>query len=367
VKILFLSGALEPGKDGVGDYTRTLATECARLGHQTFLLGLNDPWTDRPIREQQELRLGSKMSWPDRVKVAKEFVAAGQPDVVSLQFVPYSFHPVGLSFALPQLLRAIIGRIPNQVMFHEIWIGEQAGASRNSRLVGFCQRKIAQTVVKSLSCRAIHTSNPVYVHLLNRRGIKAKQLPLFGSVPVVYTEQLSPPGDSLLRLGMFGSLHPEWSPDELFAQLQKLGRPIQFSHIGRLGPGETVWKDLTDRYGSVIDVQRLGERSLEDISRFFLSIDFGVSTTPQSLIGKSSSVAAMLDHGLPVIVNRNDIHFRGVPEPSMASGLLIPLEATFQERLQRASQERQPPKPRLPEIAQQFLREIGEETHSLKK
>src|ERR1700693_1719543 len=193
VKILFLSGALEPGKDGVGDYTRTLASECARLGHQTSLLSLNDPWIDTSLREQRELRLGSKMSWPDRVKIAKEFVTVSQPDVVSLHFVPYSFHPAGLSFALPQLLRAIIGRIPTQVMFHEIWIGEQTSASRNSRLVGFCQRKIAQAVVKSLSCRAIHTSNPVYVHLLNRRGIKAKHLPLFGSVPVVNTEQLPPP------------------------------------------------------------------------------------------------------------------------------------------------------------------------------
>jgi glycosyltransferase involved in cell wall biosynthesis len=359
VKILFLSGALEPGKDGVGDYTRTLATECTRLGHETFLLSLNDPWIDAPLNEQREVRLGAKLSWPNRLKFAKIFVTEIRPDMVSLQFVPYSFHPAGLSFALPQLLRACIGRIQTQVMFHEIWIGEQTDASRNARVIGFCQRKIIEGMVKSLTCQAIHTSNPVYIYLLTRRGIDAKHLPLFGSVPVVQVEKFPRRNDNVLRLGMFGSIHPEWSPDELFVQLLNLHKPIQFSHIGRIGPGESVWMNLAERYGSMIDIQRLGERSLEDISRFFSSIDFGVSTTPQSLIGKSSSVAAMLDHGLPVIVNRNDVHFRGVPETALTSELLIPLDKAFLERLRLASTRRQSPKPRLPEVAEQFLREIG--------
>jgi len=359
VKILFVSGGLELGKDGVGDYTRSLATECTRLGHETFLLSLNDPWIDAPLIELREVRLGTKLSWPDRLKFAKRFVTENRPDLVSLQFVPYSFHPVGLSFALPQLLRAFIGRIPTEIMFHEIWIGEHTDASANARVIGFCQRKIIESVLKNLACQAIHTSNPVYVQLLNRRGIDAKGLPLFGSVPVIETEPIPRQNDNVLRLGMFGSLHPEWSPDELFVQLLNLRRPIQFSHIGRIGPGESVWMNLAERYGSMIDVQRLGERSLEDISRFFFSIDFGVSTTPQSLIGKSSSVAAMLDHGLPVIVNRNDVHFRGVPETPLTSELLIPLDKAFLERLRLASARRQSPKPRLPEVAQQFLREIG--------
>jgi hypothetical protein len=213
--------------------------------------------------------------------------------------------------------------------------------------------------VKSLTCQAIHTSNPVYIYLLTRRGIDAKHLPLFGSVPVVQVEEFPRRNDNVLRLGMFGSIHPEWSPDELFVQLLNLHKPIQLSHIGRIGPGESVWMNLAERYKSTIDIQRLGERSVEDISRFFSSIDFGVSTTPQSLIGKSSSVAAMLDHGLPVIVNRNDVHFRGVPETALTSELLIPLDKAFLERLRLASTRRQSPKPRLPEVAEQFLREIG--------
>ena len=91
MKILFLAGSFEPGKDGVGDYTRTLATECARLGHETFLVGLNDPWIDAPVQDRQLLRLEARASWPDRVRAAQPFLTENRPDMVSLQFVPYSF------------------------------------------------------------------------------------------------------------------------------------------------------------------------------------------------------------------------------------------------------------------------------------
>ena len=113
--------------------------------------------------------------------VARRVEAA--PELVSVQFVPYSFHPAGLSFALPQVLRAIFGQTPVQIMFHELWIGTEIGSRFKTRMVGFCQRKIIETVVNKLACRVIHTSNLVYTQLLSRYGITAKHLPLFGSFP----------------------------------------------------------------------------------------------------------------------------------------------------------------------------------------
>jgi hypothetical protein len=142
----------------------------------------------------------------------------------------------------------------------------------------------------------------------------------------------------------------------MLAALRKLGRPIRLSHVGRIGPGESVWTDLSGRYQPDIEFRRLGEQSLENISQFLGSVDLGVATTPLSLIGKSSCTAAMLDHGLPVIVNRNDIHFRGIPEIAPISELLIPVDENFLKRL--AAVKRQPPKPRLPEIAAQFLNDL---------
>ena len=357
MKMMFLTGCLEPGKDGVGDHTRELAAECGRRGHQAFLVSLNDPWIDQTHRENGLLRLGPNQSWVDRVTVTRSFLAERAPDLVSLQLVLYSFHPAGLSFALPQLLRAIIGQTPVQIMFHELWIGTEIGSRFKTRMVGFCQRKIIETVVNKLACRVIHTSNLVYIQLLSRYGITAKHLPLFGSVPVVQPENVPPRSDHVLRLGIFGSLHPEWSPDEMLAQLKTLGKPIQLSHIGRIGPGESRWKDLTERYGSEVELSRLGERSLAEISQFFSFVDFGVATTPLALIGKSSCVAAMLDHGLPVIVSRNDVHFRGMPNPDLLSDLLIPVDEMFLERLKSAR--RRDPQPQLPQVAEQFLKDVG--------
>jgi hypothetical protein len=358
VKILFLAGALEPGKDGVGDYTRTLADECSRIGHQPFLLSLNDAWIDTPLRGQTLLRLGAKMSWSERVQQARAFVAEVAPQIVSLQFVPYSFHPAGLPFVLPQALRVVIGLVPVQIMFHEIWIGAQIHAPRKSRAIGFCQRKMVQALAKKLNCRTIHTSNLAYVQLLNRYEIAAKHLPLFGSVPIAPQWKKKEQGNrDVLRLGMFGSIHPEWSADNLLPLLTDLGKPIELFHVGRIGPGETIWRDLRKRYGSVIELFRFGEQPLERISQLLLSANFGVATTPLALIGKSSCVAAMLDHGLPVFVNRNDIHFAGISEADATSELIIPVDETFPERLRSAR--RQPPKPRLPEITAQFLNDIG--------
>jgi len=37
----------------------------------------------------------------------------------------------------------------------------------------------------------------------------------------------------------------------------------------------------------------------------------GLATTPLQIIQKSGSVAAMLEHGLTVLVNRDDWHLRG--------------------------------------------------------
>jgi glycosyltransferase involved in cell wall biosynthesis len=359
MKILFLTGSLEAGKDGVGDYARMLAVECGRLGHQACLLGLNDAWVAGAPEKAGEMRLGARMSWPDRITAARAFVTRNDPEMISLQFVPYSFHPAGLNFALPQILRAIIGKIQVQIMFHEIWIGAHKGAPLQVKMLGFSQRTIIRRVVKTLVCRRVHTSNIVYARLLVRYGIDARELPLFGSVPVAepVNEPRQTGTDGTLSLGLFGSIHPEWNPDEMLAQLQKLGRSIRISHVGRIGPGELAWNNLNRRYQGEIAFCRLGEQSPDYISRFFGSLDFGVATTPLSLIGKSAAVAAMLDHGLPVIVNRNDIQFRCLKNAGPISENLFPVDEMFLERLGTAK--RRAPEPRLPQVAAQFLSDIG--------
>jgi hypothetical protein len=100
MKIAFLCSSLEPGRDGVGDYTRTLAGELVRLGHQVFLIALNDRWiTGEKAEEQarlQTLRFGPNLSIAGRVTIARQALDQFAPDWVSLQYVCYGFHPKGL-------------------------------------------------------------------------------------------------------------------------------------------------------------------------------------------------------------------------------------------------------------------------------
>jgi len=357
MKILFIVGSLEPGKDGVGDYAQTLADECRRLGHETFLMSLNDSWIHKSSRENRSLRLPSAMPWPSRIKTGRAFLAESHPDLISLQYVPYSFHPAGLAFALPKIVQTIIGRVPAHLMLHEVWIGSQIGAAFKEKVFGFCQRRIVKSLVTGMACRVIHTSNTVYARLLSRHGIHAKIIPLFGSVPVMPNAVVASRDDNALRLGLFGSIHPEWEPQELFPQLQSFGKPIQVYHIGRIGPGEAVWNEVVERYDAEIRFQRFGEQSFENISQFLLSLDFGVATTPLSLIGKSSTVAAMLDHGLPVIVSRNEVHFRGIPEEDPAPERLISIDESFVDRVKTVKKLN--PEPSLPKIARQFLNDLA--------
>jgi hypothetical protein len=98
----------------------------------------------------------------------------------------------------------------------------------------------------------------------------------------------------------------------------------------------------------------LDEQPVEQISSVLHTADFGIATTPLALIGKSATAAAMFDHGLPVIVNREDGGWPPSPiaDPRQAA-LIIRLGDGFGDRL-RASQ-RLPARWRLPEIATQWI------------
>ena len=111
MKIVFLCGSLEPGRDGVGDYTRRLAGELLRQGQQVAVIALHDLLVNEredPMGTQQEgklliptLRLSSRLSWATRIRQASTFIKTIDPDWISLQFVPFSFHKKGYFLAYP--------------------------------------------------------------------------------------------------------------------------------------------------------------------------------------------------------------------------------------------------------------------------
>jgi len=142
--------------------------------------------------------------------------------------------------------------------------------------------------------------------------------------------------------------------DELQVAAAAAGKRVAIVSAGRLGAGERIWQEMAAAHGARVPMLHLGEQPAARISQLFNSVDFGIATTPFALIGKSATVAAMLDHGVPVVVNRDDCRW---PAPQTTdereAALLIRMSSDLPVRLRQGR--RLPAVWRLPAVASQWL------------
>ena len=317
------------------------------------------------------------MPWSDRTANIERFFTSVKPDWISLQFVPYSYHDRGIVIELGKYLRPLLQQRQLHIMFHEIWIGAHIGAILKEQLVGSVQKFFIWRLIKQLQPVVVHTSNSTYMILLRQLGITAKLLPIFGNLPV--TKQT---GDRWLlpRLqnlgldirpenrtkfwlfGFFGTLHLKWNAEPLFTYLHQAGiqhqRQIAIITIGSLGIGETLWDSLSTTYRFQFVFLKLGEQQPIKISEFFNSIDFGISTSPYLLTSKSGTTATMLEHGLPVIVNRDDFKLLVPMKLQESEPLLYKLDSQLVARINGIS--RGIPQSRLSSTARQFVKDLDD-------
>ena len=232
-------------------------------------------------------------------------------------------------------------------------------------------------MLQKLSAKFIHTSNPAYVELLKRAGVQAKRLPLFGAIPVAaaadrdwFYAKLAQQGLNHIQadrqqfwlFGIFGTLHPIWPPEPLFSYLEKAatdsGRKIAIVSVGGIGAGSGRWQTLKQQYEARFHFIQVGHQPAEKVSAVLHNLDFGLATTPYDLIGKSATVAAMLEHGLPVIVNRDDIHYENATDDFLHNHpLLIKMDNQLPQRLPVV--QRGIPQSWLPQVAEQFLKDLA--------
>ena len=352
MKIAFLCGGLEPGKDGVGDYARRLAGEFIRRGNSCQLVALNDTNVSQVRFESQEseggpipvLRLPVTTPWASRTPEVREWLGDFQPDWISLQFVPFSFHHRGLNFGLGKFLASLNTQAAWQVMFHELWLGLGENAPMKDRVYGALQRRIALEVIRTLRPRVINTHADRYREVLQREGIKASILPLFSNIPrgdedgwqgllepLVAASTGTPQNrENVYLAGVLGAVHPEWNAEKTVETLLPLVRRFEkrlvlvFHGKNNLSPG--AFRRLALTLKGRADVVVAGERSERDISRILNTLDVGLATSPREMIQKSGSAAAMLEHGLQVLVTRDDWHLRGsrLSAEDTCVGLLSP-------------------------------------------
>jgi hypothetical protein len=317
MKILFLCSCLEPGRDGVGDYTRRLAAEIIRQGHSAEIISLNDKYISDKLSNNQlcegielpVLRLPSSWAMKTRFKQAKDYVDNFDPDWLSLQFVIFGFNHKGLPFGLNNRLALLGAGRRWHIMFHELWVGMEIQSSKKHALLGRIQQLIIKSLISTLKPHIIHTHTELYQQKLKKWGYDAKSLPLFSNIPKIFNNDKKPDitqsflTNSSVNLILFGNIHPNAPVEDfandaaIFAAKNKI--EIDLTIIGRCGKDQERWADKWAAAGLKVNV--LGEQSIDNVSKLLGTATMGISTTPAALIGKSGSVAAMLEHGLPII------------------------------------------------------------------
>jgi hypothetical protein len=312
MKILFICGALEPGKDGVGDYTRRLAGAVQSLGHQSSIIALYDPFVkEETIAAQpaenstvQVLRISSNTGELNRYRRAKEWANAFDPLWISLQFVPYSFNPKGLPFSLARELRVLLVKERQlHIMFHEIWIGGEKSIDWKRWLTATLQQKIISRMISSLRPVMIHTQLPLAQYNLETIVKGIHPLPLFSNID--FFSQPIQPARNVLRVGFFSQAAAS-KPiisfmEDLCSNARAAGNNIELSFIGGNAARMQEAGEIFNKRGLFKNkITYTGFLSAEGISAALQRCSLGITQVPQHALGKSGSVAAFLHHGIPV-------------------------------------------------------------------
>ena len=358
MRIAFLCGSQEAGRDGVGDYTTGFAEELRLQGHDVMVIGLRDKFVSETTFSERRtaggaipiLRLPSALPWAECIAQARTQLDRFDPEWVSLQFVCYTFHPKGLVHGLAGKLAPLLKGRKLHIMFHELWLCKELGWGWKQCAVGALQRFFIRCFVRASNPDVMQTSNATYAALLNRSGIPATELGLFGAVPIppvsgkawIEAQLRNALGAGYCReavwlFGLFGALHAQWPPEPLLTRLHRAAqaagkKPVLLS-IGRTGDaGSELWKRIAHDYADRFAFIRLGEQPTGHVSEYLSFLDCGIATTPRSIIGKSSTFISMLEHGLPVIVNHDCTAGEFTP-PGKSEPLLIPCDAQLDARL----------------------------------
>jgi len=121
--------------------------------------------------------------------------------------------------------------------------------------------------------------------------------------------------------GIFGTVHPEWDPEvavsAMLPLVQRCHKKLVLVFLGRSGLTPADFERLKARLKSRAEVLTAGEKLAADISKILQALDLGLATTPLQIIQKSGSVAAMREHGLPVLVIRDDCYLAKTVDTSM--------------------------------------------------
>jgi len=316
VKIIFLCSGLEPGRDGVGDYIRRLAAALIRLGHPAAAIAINDKHISEKVDDFQVsenvslpiLRIPAKCAAKERFGLAKKYIDSFNPEWLSLQYI----------------------------MFHELWIGMAKESSVKQQYWGMAQKFIIKRLIRKLNPAVIHTQCELYQVQLKLIGFQADRLTLFGNIPNIgkpLTGDMASLDGDLISMVLFGTIHPDAPVDQFASEVAQYTQcehiNLKLCIIGSTQNEQNRWINAFEKVG--LPAEAIGEQPSEVISAILNQATIGISTTAYAMTDKSGTVAAMREHGLPVICVSHPYHPKHIENLSLPLGVSEFKKGNFEE------------------------------------
>lgn len=344
-------GSLAPGRDGVGDYARTLAAAFNQAGHVARLVALHDgDVVDLLIESAGIMRVPAGWSWSKKISSVRPWLREFSPDWISLQLVLFGFEKRGLPWCLGSRLQGLLAGWRVAVTAHEIAMGFQPNAPWRHRLYGRGQRLILRGIFSRLRPDFVHTSTEFYRRWLAGIGVSAELLALHSNIPLTagreagrswLMERAGVVTEPVMLAGFFGEFSPMFCLRNFelwLAKARTSGRSAVVFSAGKVSPA--AWNAFSSQVGKLCRVIRLGELEAREVSLYLKGLDVGLTSYPPSLAEKSGALAAMCTHGLTVqplgVLTREEIGGGLSPEIQRQAVLAVDTARDWLARAKRA-------------------------------
>ena len=300
MRILFICGSLEPGVDGVGDYTRRLAKSLILRNYDVLLVSLRDRDAMDYISEEQgnniaieTIRIPKSRTQRERFNELQIILKEFNPDIISLQF------------GFVRNVKSLGYKNKWHIMFHELWLGTVKDVSFKHKLIGYVQKLLIIQLLKKIQPDCISVQSILYRQKLENLGFKPILFPLYGNIPVTKKKQNVKFEEGLFHFAIFGTIQQK-NDFKIFIEWLKAREfnNSKFHFLGNNGALQKNWIAILEKEN--LEYENYGWLKADDISNILKNCNLGLSTTPYMLSDKSGSVAAMREHRLKVLCISTD-------------------------------------------------------------
>lgn len=322
-RFLFICGGLEPGKDGIGDYARRLASGLAAYGHRSLLISFGDEYAPEKTLDSAQgeevdgitiCRFRGSLVEHMVFETANTILNNFSPSLISVQYNPYSFNPKGVPFRFLFALKRLANNLPVHIVFHELWAFFAFPIPLRSKFYAPFQKQAVLFLMRELNVVSSYTSNEFYQNMLSSLGIASSLSPVFSNIRIASSNRLDsakfPPlpeavfSNYAAKIGIFGNQVGKFSNSKFNQLIDKIGILNGQVLLIVIGNQTKRTNSFVDKVVSMMPctthLYYSGFLSERYISILLQEIDFALTTYPYELAGKSGALAAVCEHGKPI-------------------------------------------------------------------